>query len=182
MLDRHVWAIIPPIDAPTTWAASMPRASSRPTQSLAMSDSVYGHVRHRLAGQRRLERALPVDGDAVELRRQPAVAVVEADHVAPAGGEQLAELGVPARQLHDEAGDEQHGGSVGRSERLVLDVEEVGRVDLTVVLGMRAVWQPRVPSDHMTPLRSPATQAAAAFPATQPLWPLLAGASSLASR
>ncbi len=35
-----VWAIIPPIDAPTTWARSMPRWSSSPTASAAMSDSV----------------------------------------------------------------------------------------------------------------------------------------------
>ena len=31
------WAIIPPIDAPTTWAASMPRWSSSPAASSAMS-------------------------------------------------------------------------------------------------------------------------------------------------
>ena len=37
-----VWAIIPPIDAPMMWARSMPRWSSRPTASAAMSDSVYG--------------------------------------------------------------------------------------------------------------------------------------------
>jgi hypothetical protein len=35
------WAIMPPIEAPTTWALSKPRASSRPTVSAAMSDSVY---------------------------------------------------------------------------------------------------------------------------------------------
>ena len=32
-----VWAIMPPIDTPTTWAPSMPSASSRPTASAAMS-------------------------------------------------------------------------------------------------------------------------------------------------
>ncbi len=31
------WAIIPPIEAPTTWAASMPSASSSPVASEAMS-------------------------------------------------------------------------------------------------------------------------------------------------
>jgi hypothetical protein len=36
-----VCAIIPPIDAPTTCAPSSPSASSRPTVSPAMSDSVY---------------------------------------------------------------------------------------------------------------------------------------------
>ena len=39
-----VWTIIPPIDAPTTWAARCRGASSRPTASAAMSDSVYGTV------------------------------------------------------------------------------------------------------------------------------------------
>ena len=34
-----VWAIIPPIEAPTTWADSIPRWSSRPTVSAAMSRS-----------------------------------------------------------------------------------------------------------------------------------------------
>ena len=32
------WAIIPPSDAPTTWARSTPRWSSRPTASVAMSE------------------------------------------------------------------------------------------------------------------------------------------------
>ena len=36
----RVWAIIPPIEAPTTWAAAMPVASSRPAASSAMSSSV----------------------------------------------------------------------------------------------------------------------------------------------
>jgi hypothetical protein len=35
-----VWAIIPPIEAPTTWAARTPRWSSRPIASAARSDSV----------------------------------------------------------------------------------------------------------------------------------------------
>ena len=35
-----VWAIIPPIEAPTTWACSIPRWSSTPTLSPAMSASV----------------------------------------------------------------------------------------------------------------------------------------------
>ena len=101
-------------------------------ESVEQADAVVAHVRqgvrhvgHRTAGQRRLQGAVPVGGDAVELGRQPAVAIVEADDVATAGGEQLAELGVPARQLHDEAGDEQHGWIGGRSERLVLDLDEV---------------------------------------------------------
>ena len=35
-----VWAIMPPIEAPTTWAASISRWSSRPAASAAMSASV----------------------------------------------------------------------------------------------------------------------------------------------
>jgi hypothetical protein len=37
-----VWAIIPPIDVPTTWVRSMPSWSSRPNVSFAMSSSRYG--------------------------------------------------------------------------------------------------------------------------------------------
>jgi len=33
------WTIIPPMEAPTMWARAMPRASSRPTASSAMSAS-----------------------------------------------------------------------------------------------------------------------------------------------
>jgi hypothetical protein len=33
------WAIIPPIEIPTTWAESRPRPSSRPAVSSAMSDT-----------------------------------------------------------------------------------------------------------------------------------------------
>ena len=40
-----VWAIIPPIDAPTTWAASMPRSSSS-------ADGVVGHVGEQVRRRR----------------------------------------------------------------------------------------------------------------------------------
>ena len=36
----RLWAIIPPIDAPTTWARSIPSAVSSPAASSAMSSSV----------------------------------------------------------------------------------------------------------------------------------------------
>jgi hypothetical protein len=36
------WAIMPPIEAPTTWAQSMVSASIRPTASAAKSFNVYG--------------------------------------------------------------------------------------------------------------------------------------------
>ncbi len=41
-LPASTWAIIPPIDAPTTCARSMPRWSSSPLTSSARSTSVYG--------------------------------------------------------------------------------------------------------------------------------------------
>ena len=44
-----VWAIIPPIDAPTTCARSIPSAVSRPKPSSAMSLSVYGASRRAVA-------------------------------------------------------------------------------------------------------------------------------------
>ena len=58
LLIAIVWAIIPPIDAPTTCARSIPRWSSRPSVSSAMSCEQVGrrdpaarprphHVRHR---------------------------------------------------------------------------------------------------------------------------------------
>jgi hypothetical protein len=47
-----VWAIMPPIEMPTTCAASMPRWSSSPTASVAMSPSVYGGVTRRPANAR----------------------------------------------------------------------------------------------------------------------------------
>ena len=34
------WAIIPPIEAPTTWAEPMSSASSKPAESAAISESV----------------------------------------------------------------------------------------------------------------------------------------------
>ena len=44
-----VWAIIPPIDAPTTCAAGKPRASSRAAASSAMSPRLYGEMRSAYA-------------------------------------------------------------------------------------------------------------------------------------
>ena len=74
-----VCTIIPPIEAPTTWAAGMSSASSRPTASAASSDSVYGRLDRLPGGERRVHRD-HVRRRAVGLRRQPDVAIVEADH------------------------------------------------------------------------------------------------------
>ena len=35
------WAIMPPIETPTTWAGAIPSSRRRPTASSAMSESVY---------------------------------------------------------------------------------------------------------------------------------------------
>ncbi len=48
-----ICAIMPPIEAPTTWAAPIPSASISPTASRAMSLSVYGGRN----GRRRTARA-----------------------------------------------------------------------------------------------------------------------------
>ena len=120
-----VWATIPPIDAPDD-------VGGGDLESVEQADAVVGHVRqrvrhvrHRPAGQRRLQRCLPVGRGSIELCRQAAVTVVEADDVAPTGRDLPAELGVPARQLDHETSDQQHGWIVGRPERLVLDVDEL---------------------------------------------------------
>ena len=47
-----VWAIMPPIEAPTTCVRSIPRWSSRPSVSAAMSSSRYGASRRRPAKPR----------------------------------------------------------------------------------------------------------------------------------
>ena len=52
-----VWAIMPPIETPTTWAVSRPRWSSRPNASAAMSRMEYGARTRRPAKARsRAER------------------------------------------------------------------------------------------------------------------------------
>ena len=105
------------------WARSMPRWSSRPTASAAMSDSVYGTSGSGLARQRGAQHGAQVDLDSVELRRQPAVAVVEADHEVPAVGELLAEGVLPGDHLSREAHDQEEGGVLRRPEGLVFELD-----------------------------------------------------------
>ena len=100
-----------------------PTACTAPAAARCRS-SARRHHGHRL------------DALAVEVGRQPAVAVVEADDVAPACGEQLAELGVPGDQLGGEPHHEQQRRVVGRAERLVLDLDGVGFVVATVARGI----------------------------------------------
>ena len=89
-------AIIPPIDTPTTWARTMPSASSRPTASAAMSSSVYGAVTGRRSSARAMAIRRSGRPSAGELARAAAVAVVEADHP-ETGGDEPVDDGVGPR-------------------------------------------------------------------------------------
>ena len=104
-----VWTIIPPIDSPITWARSTPQASSTARAS-------RGHVRQPV------RRAGGVGRRAGERRRQPDVAVVEADHVEPARREHLAPLLGVVDALAAEPVDHQQR-RVGRvAERVVVEL------------------------------------------------------------
>ena len=117
----RVCTIIPPIDRPITWARSTPQASSTASASSAMSDSRYA-------------APVLVGRGAGERRRQPDVAVVEADHVEPAPGEHLAPLVGVVDALAAETVDHQQG-RVGRiAERVV--VELAGAVHAPVPIGV----------------------------------------------
>ena len=104
-----VWTIIPPIDRPITCARSTPQASSTASASRAMSDSRYAApcVVGRGAGER---------------RRQPDVAVVEADHVEPARGEHLAPLVGVVDALAAETVDHQQGRISRIAEGVVVEL------------------------------------------------------------
>ena len=69
-----VWAIMPPIDTPATWADSMSSASSSPTVSAAMSVEVV-LLRREAAGEHRGQARRP----EARVRRAAGVAVVEPD-------------------------------------------------------------------------------------------------------
>ena len=125
-----VWAIMPPIDAPTMWAGSMPSSSSSPSPSSAMSASRYGGL---LIRRVMISRALGV-GPVAQVRRAADVAVVVADHVEAAVGELVAEIGVPADHLGAETHDEQHGGTVRIAERLVAELDVPDRAEALVHL------------------------------------------------
>ena len=73
-----VCTIIPPIEAPAMWARSMSSASSTAMPSAAMSESVYG-TGHLVAVHACVEERGHVERDAIEVGREPAVAVVVAD-------------------------------------------------------------------------------------------------------
>ena len=115
-----VWAIMPPIEAPTTCAALDPQVVEQP-------DAVARHVLERVAGgplvaPQELEHRRH---GAVHPLRPADVAVVEADHVEAAVGQRGAQVLVPAEHLRGEAHRQQHRGRLGVAERLVAELDVV---------------------------------------------------------
>ena len=93
--------------------------------SLAMSESVYGtggSSPRPLAG---VEERGHVDSDAVEMRRQPAVAVVVPNDEEALVGDRSTELLVPGDQLRGEPHDEQQRLVLRVSDGVVLDLDPV---------------------------------------------------------
>ena len=76
-----VWAIIPPIEAPITWAGPSASSRSSPAASSAMSESDSAARAAAAAGDRRR--------GAGDVGRAADVAVVEADHVKAAVRERV---------------------------------------------------------------------------------------------
>ena len=122
-----VWAIMPPIDMPTTWARATPRWSSSPMPSSAMSFNRYvGWAARRetrlsstSAGRRRL---------VLVVGRQPDVPVVVADDAERTGrGQLLDELVRPPDELAAQAHHEQEHRCVVVAVDVVLDRDAVGR-------------------------------------------------------
>ena len=94
------------------------------------ADRIVGHVRQRVghvgqvaAAEDRVEHDHRLDLLAVEVRRQSAVPVVEADHVATTLGQRLAQLEVPGDELGREAHHQEQRRIARRPERLVLDLD-----------------------------------------------------------
>ena len=121
-----VWAIIPPIEAPTTWAESMPRWSSS-------ADGVGGHVgqavgrpRPARPGAAARNGGEEVAADVVELGGQADVAVVVADHAEAAVDEGVAELDGPGDELGAEAHHEQQRLAARVAVGLVAELDPVG--------------------------------------------------------
>ena len=93
------WAIMPPIDMPTTWALV-------DAERVEQADRIVGHVARAVYSERSRRRSITALAssrfgrrDAGELGRQAAVAVVERDHPEPAGDELVDEPLRPVDQL-----------------------------------------------------------------------------------
>ena len=134
-----VWAIIPPIDAPTTWADSMPRASSRPTASAAMSVRRYGTSTGSPCGGGQ-ERREEVAAGVVELRGAADVAVVVPDHEEPAVDERVAQLHRPGDHLRAEAHHQEQRLAARVPEGLVAELDPVGLDHRSPGIG--SSWRP----------------------------------------
>jgi hypothetical protein len=113
-----VWAIIPPIDAPTTMRGAR-------AQVVEQADRVVGHVLQRVA-RRQLARDELAGGrgrDVAQDGRAPVVPVVEPDDPQAAGGEALAELLAPGEHLGAEPHDEERHGVLVVPELLVAELD-----------------------------------------------------------
>ena len=111
---------MPPIETPATCAAEMPEV-------VQQADGVLGHVRERVrragATGECLDDVGPPDPMLAQLRRTTGVAVVVADDEEPVVGQAGAELAVPPTHRAAEAHDQQDGGIVRRTERLVTELD-----------------------------------------------------------
>ena len=103
-----VWAIIPPMETPTTCTGSSSSASISPTVSRVMSVSVYCS-----RSKRRRASCHWRGGGKLAREERPTVAVVEAHDEVAAGREALAERHRPADHLGAQALDE-HDRRIGR--------------------------------------------------------------------
>src|SRR5437763_2861789 len=112
-LAASVWAIMPPIDAPTTWAGARSSSRSRPAASPAMSASVYD-------APFLLRRAIcpTVGGGAATWVERPQSRLSNRTTWNPRAGELRAELVRPADHLGRETHDEEHRRIVRVAELL----------------------------------------------------------------
>ena len=115
-------AIIPPIDAPTRCAPSMPRASIRPTVSAAMSDSVYeaDPLRPSIAA------ATSGRGAPVMWLESPMSRLSNRMTCRPRRASATQNASGHAEHLRPQAHDEQHGRRLGLAEPLEGDVDAGG--------------------------------------------------------
>jgi hypothetical protein len=84
-----------------------------------------GHLGHVCLHESSCDDSICVDRDAVELRRQTTVSVVEANHEEALIGVLLEELLWPRDHLGSEAHDPQHRRILRISERVELEVDTV---------------------------------------------------------
>ena len=118
-----VWTIIPPIDAPTTCARSMPRWSSRPIASAAMSDSVYGTGGDRLPASPRPSPPCRSTSAPSSFVDSPQSRLSKRMTKRPVPASSSQKSSVPQRHLGGEAHHEQQRRDRRGTERLVLEFD-----------------------------------------------------------